>query len=405
MEIKVPEVGESIHEAEVGKWHKQDGDQVKKGDLVCELETDKITLEVNAEVSGTLSIKVQQGETVEVGTVIGSIEEDGTEAGEGGGESDKAGRAEPKEPSPGEKKKETGERDKKGQEKADKEKEEKKAREQKKEEKETGPPREFPAEKKPGEDETEKAETKKKSQQNVSAGEVEGRTTRERMSRIRQRIAERLMKARQETAMLTTFNEADLSRVIDLRNKRGEQFQKKHGVALGFMSFFVKASVEALKEFPAVNARIEGEDIVYHHFFDIGIAISTEKGLVVPVVRNAEHLHFAEIEQAIVDFADKARNNQLELADLEGGTFSITNGGVFGSMLSTPLLNPPQSAILGMHAIQQRPVVRDDQVVIRPMMYLALSYDHRIIDGREAVRFLKKVVEFIEEPEEMLLEM
>ncbi|HXV20382.1 MAG TPA: 2-oxo acid dehydrogenase subunit E2, partial [Desulfuromonadales bacterium] len=207
------------------------------------------------------------------------------------------------------------------------------------------------------------------------------------------------------TAMLTSFNEADLSRVLALRKKHGEEFKQRHGVPLGFMSFFVKASAEALKEFPQVNARIDGDDIVYQQFYDIGIAVGAEKGLVVPVIRDADRLSFAEIEQAIRDFVEKIEQNKLDLADLEGGTFSITNGGVYGSLLSTPILNPPQSAILGMHAIQERPVARDGEIVIRPMMYLALSYDHRLIDGREAVSFLKRIKEFVEEPDEMLLEL
>ena len=205
--------------------------------------------------------------------------------------------------------------------------------------------------------------------------------------------------------MLTTFNEADLTRVMALRKKHGEEFQKKHGVKLGFMSFFVKAVTEALKEYPEVNARLDGEDIVYQHFYDIGVAIGGEKGLVVPVLRDTDRLHFADVEQAIADFAARIQENKLALADLEGGTFTISNGGVYGSLLSTPILNPPQSAVLGMHAIQQRPMVIDGAIVIRPMMYLALSYDHRIIDGRQAVSFLKHIKKLIEEPEEMLLEL
>jgi 2-oxoglutarate dehydrogenase E2 component (dihydrolipoamide succinyltransferase) len=224
------------------------------------------------------------------------------------------------------------------------------------------------------------------------------------MTPIRKRIAERLSAARRETAMLTTFNEADMGRVMELRRKYGGEFLKKHGVKLGFMSFFVKACCEALQEFAAVNARIDGDDIVYHDYCDIGIAVSGDKGLVVPVLRDAGRLHFAEIERAVDGFMEKIRTNRLAITDLEGGTFTITNGGIFGSLMSTPILNPPQSGVLGMHAIQERPVARDGQVVIRPMMYLALSYDHRIIDGREAVLFLKKVKEYVEEPEEMLLE-
>jgi 2-oxoglutarate dehydrogenase E2 component (dihydrolipoamide succinyltransferase) len=231
-----------------------------------------------------------------------------------------------------------------------------------------------------------------------------GREERRPMSPLRKRIAERLVAARQQTAMLTTFNEADLSHVMTLRSSYREHFLQRHGIALGLMPFFVRACIEALKAFPLVNAGIDGTDIVYHHFYDIGIAIGGDKGLVVPIIRNADRLKMYEIDQAIAAFTDKIKTNHLAISDLEGGTFTISNGGVYGSMLSTPILNPPQSAVLGMHAIQDRPVVRDGQIVVRPMMYLALSYDHRIIDGREAVGFLKKVKECIEDPEEMLLE-
>jgi 2-oxoglutarate dehydrogenase E2 component (dihydrolipoamide succinyltransferase) len=230
------------------------------------------------------------------------------------------------------------------------------------------------------------------------------RETRVPMTPIRRRIAERLLAARQHTAMLTTFNEADMGRVMALQEKHAVDFRTRHGVKLGFMPFFVKACVEALQAYPAVNARIDVDDIVYQHFYDIGIAVSGEKGLVVPVLRDADRLHFAEIEKGIGGFVERINGNRLTIADLEGGTFTISNGGVFGSLLSTPILNPPQSGVLGMHAVQERPIARNGKVVIRPMMYLALSYDHRIIDGREAVQFLKKVKEYIEEPEEMLLE-
>ena len=224
------------------------------------------------------------------------------------------------------------------------------------------------------------------------------------MSAIRQRIAERLVAAQQSAAILTTFNECDLSAVTELRSRYKEAFQKKHGVNLGFMSFFVKACVEALRAFPTVNAFIDGQDVVYHHYYDIGVAVSTEKGLMVPVLRGCENLSFAEIEKGIAELAHKARAGKISVQDLQGGTFTLTNGGVFGSLLSTPILNPPQTAILGMHAIQKRPVAVNDQVVIRPMMYLALSYDHRLIDGREAVQFIVRVKECIEDPERMLLE-
>jgi 2-oxoglutarate dehydrogenase E2 component (dihydrolipoamide succinyltransferase) len=231
-----------------------------------------------------------------------------------------------------------------------------------------------------------------------------GRESRTPLSPIRKRIAERLVAVRQQTAMLTTFNEADLSQVKALRAKYREPFKKKYGIDLGYMGFFVRACVVALQEFPMVNARIDGSDIVHHHYCDIGIAIGADKGLVVPVLRGAETMRLADVEQQIADFVARIRENRLAIADLAGGTFTITNGGVYGSLLSTPILNPPQSAVLGMHAIQDRPVVRDGQIVIRPMMYLALSYDHRLIDGREAVQFLKRVKEAVESPQELLAE-
>jgi 2-oxoglutarate dehydrogenase E2 component (dihydrolipoamide succinyltransferase) len=224
------------------------------------------------------------------------------------------------------------------------------------------------------------------------------------MSPIRKRIAERLLKARQNTAMLTTFNDVDMSAVIELRQRYKESFQKKYGVSLGFMSFFIKASVEALKAIPAINAYIDGQDMVYHHYYHIGVAVGSEKGLVVPVIRHVDRLTFAQLEQAINAFVVKIRENKLALADLDGGTFTITNGGVFGSLLSTPILNTPQSGILGMHRVDKRPVAVNDQVVIRPVMYVALSYDHRIVDGREAVTFLKHIKECIENPERIMME-
>jgi 2-oxoglutarate dehydrogenase E2 component (dihydrolipoamide succinyltransferase) len=231
------------------------------------------------------------------------------------------------------------------------------------------------------------------------------RETREPMSPIRRRIADRLVASQKSTATLTTFNEADLSAIGALRQQYKESFREKHGVGLGFLSFFVKACVEALKAFPVVNGRIDGEEIVYHHYYNIGVAVSTEKGLMVPVIHDADALSLATIEHEIAELSRKAREGKIAVSDLQGGTFTITNGGVFGSLLSTPILNPPQSAILGMHAIQKRPVAVDDQVVIRPMMYLALSYDHRLIDGRDAVLFLVRVKECIESPERLLLEL
>ena len=233
------------------------------------------------------------------------------------------------------------------------------------------------------------------------AGEL---TSRKPVTPIRQRIAARLLEAKQTTAMLTTFNDIDMSRVMAMRTQYKESFLKKHGVSLGFMSFFIKACVEALKEFPEINAFVDGKEFVYHHYYHIGVAIGTGRGLVVPVIRHCENLSMAEMEQAIVDYVAKIKENRLDLADLEGGTFTITNGGVFGSMLSTPILNTPQSAILGMHRIEKRPVVVDDEIIVRPMMYVALSYDHRIVDGREAVTFLKRIKEFVENPERIIME-
>ena len=370
MEIKVPEVGESVYEVTIARWHKQEGDQVNKDDLVCELETDKITLELHAEATGILHLKYKEGDTAKIGDVLAEINEKTTSAAK------KA--APPKAP----------------------EQETKKAAE---------PPA---AKKKLSEEESPPAPQAKKK---APAPEAESASaapsptadgiTRKPMTPIRKRIAERLVAAQQQTAMLTTFNEVDMSEVKKLREKYRDRFKERYGVSLGFMSFFVKASIEALEEFPQVNAFIDGDDIVYHDFINIGIAVGSEKGLVVPVIKDAAKHHFSEIEKNIADFVEKIRTNQLALADLEGGTFTISNGGVYGSMLSTPILNPPQSAVLGMHAIQDRPVVRDGEIVIRPIMYLALSYDHRIIDGREAVGFLKKIKENIEEPEQMLLDL
>ena len=395
MEIKVPEVGESVIEALVAKWHKNEGDNVEKDDPICEIETDKITMELNAEVDGVLHIRVPEGTTVRIGTVICEIDEHGSQ---------KVATVTPaaippatplSHISPSERKAArvntgTGDRGQGTGKAGNQVKVEVKV----KEKQDTLFPQGVRSEE-PAVYETRTVSTP------ISDEE---RITRQPMTPIRRRIAERLLAARQQTAMLTTFNEADMGRVVELRKKHGTDFTRRHGIKLGFMPFFVKACVEALGEFPAVNARIDGNDIVYQHFYDIGIAVSGEKGLVVPVLRNADRLHFAEIEKNIEGFVERIKSNKLTIAELEGGTFTITNGGIFGSLLSTPILNPPQSGVLGMHAVQDRPVARNGKVVIRPMMYLALSYDHRIIDGREAVQFLKKVIEYIEEPEEMLLE-
>ncbi|MDK2848281.1 MAG: hypothetical protein PWP34_1634 [Desulfuromonadales bacterium] len=387
MDIQIPEIGESIIEAKLAKWHCRDGQQVSKDDLLCELETDKITLELFAEKDGIVHIRTTEGETVPIGTVIATLEENSQPD-----ETAKTSEAEaqaPEAPEPEKHKKPEPEPSVKPDEPPMQKRQE------------TVEPPSEPTETEAPQPGAPFAEPEEDLKEHETE---ERRTRREPLSPLRQTIARRLLEARQQTAMATTFNEADLSRVLDMREHHGERFLERHGIKLGLMSFFVKASVEALGEFPIINARLEEDAVVYQDFYDIGIAVATEQGLVAPILRDAERLHFAEIEKRIAELADKARQHRLALADLQGGTFSISNGGVYGSLLSTPLLNPPQSAILGMHAIQQRAVVRDDKIVARPMMYLALSYDHRLIDGREAVKFLKRLVELVEEPEELLLE-
>lgn len=432
MEIKIPEVGESVREALLAKWFKKSGDSVLKDEPLCEIETDKITLDLNAEVAGVLAITVPEGATVAIGAIIGSID---------AGVATAAVPADTAPAPPADKlaapasspsaRREMREHNidpdevdgtgKGGRITLD----DLFARIEERS-KQPPPSRPAPVPETPAAQPEHRVEPLPL-QSPVAVAQASspvipepirqsfvrteeppayspGREERRPMSPIRKRIAERLVAVRQQTAMLTTFNEADLTHVKALRSNYREHFQQRHGITLGFMPFFVKACVEALKEFPTVNASIDGNDLVYHHFYDIGIAMAGEKGLVVPILRNADALKFYEIEQAINSYSEKISNNRLAIADLEGGTFSISNGGVFGSLLSTPILNPPQSAVLGMHAIQDRPIVRDGQIVIRPMMYLALSYDHRIIDGREAVGFLQKVKGYIEEPEELLLE-
>lgn len=432
MEIKIPEVGESVREALLAKWFKSNGAAVAKDEPLCEIETDKITLDLNADVAGVLSITVAEGTTVAVGTVIGSIAEAAPSPQAPAIDTSSQLVEKLAEPASSPAlRREMLERDIRPDEVTGTGKGgritlddlfariEERAKQPPASRPVTPPvkpavappiqaapasPPVQPAVAAPAtpavEQETRPTAVRTEDAPLYAAGREERRP----MSPIRRRIAERLVAARQQTAMLTTFNEADLTRVKALRGSQREHFMQRHGIALGFMPFFVKACVEALKEFPNVNASIDGDDIVLHNFYDIGIAIGGEKGLVVPVLRNADRMKLYEIEQAIADFSEKVKTNRLAIADLQGGTFSISNGGVYGSMLSTPILNPPQSGVLGMHAIQDRPVVRDGQIVARPMMYLALSYDHRLIDGREAVGFLKKVKEYIEEPEELLLE-
>ena len=402
--IKVPEVGESITEVVLGKWLKSDGEFVKQDEPICEIESEKATFEIMAEKSGILKIKVPEGENIQIGDVIGEIEEK----------------------QPGEKKLPSHEKEK--------------PTEQKEEEQPVGTekphPRispvaaqllkeaHIPVETVKGSGiggritkadalQAIKARESQKSEVTTPPSEVkisspqapqDGRPVRRvRMSTLRRTISRRLVQAKNETAMLTTFNEVDLSEIIQIRQRYKETFLQKYGVKLGFMSFFTRACTIALKEFPELNASIEGEDIVYHDYYDIGIAVSTDRGLVVPVIRNADQLSLAQLEAEIARLAEKARQNKLSIDEMSGGTFTITNGGVFGSLLSTPIINYPQSAILGMHKIQERPVVVHGQIVIRPMMYVALSYDHRIIDGRDSVQFLGRVKELLEDPARMLL--
>jgi 2-oxoglutarate dehydrogenase E2 component (dihydrolipoamide succinyltransferase) len=415
VKIEVPSVGESVTEGTLSRWLKPNGAQVQANEVVCELETDKATAEVRAPASGTLTITVPEGQKVSVGATIGRIEE-GAPAARAAAPAQADGKKAAAAPS-AEVALSPAARQLAAEKGVDVSrltgsgrggrviKEDVLAQvSQKTPAPETAPPAAPP----PPSRERERPEVSAPAIAQpvlAPAGTPPGvRERRERMSPIRQRIAERLLAAQQNAAILTTFNEADLSAVMALRARYKESFQKKHGVGLGFMSFFVKACVEALKAFPAVNARIDGGEIVYQDYYHLGVAVSTEKGLMVPVLRDCNRLSFAQVEKGIAELAQKAREGKISVGDLQGGTFTITNGGVFGSLLSTPILNPPQSAILGMHAIQKRPVVIDDQVVVRPMMYLALSYDHRLIDGREAVRFLVRVKECVENPERLLLE-
>ena len=430
MDIRIPEVGESVREALLAKWFKKNGDFVQKDDPLCEIETDKITMDVNADASGTLSILTAEGTTVKIGTVIGTIAEQAgtaqvsptlTAAAAAPVSHEDEIKATVSSPSIRREMREQGVTPdsvtgtgKGGRITLDDlfSRIEGNARRIPTETPEVdlsvpqpniAVPPVTPVSPPSAKDAGASASVQAVRSEDAPSYDAR-REERKPMSPIRKRISERLVAVRQQTAMLTTFSEADMSRVTALRTTYREHFKALHGAPLGLMPFFVKASIEALREFPMVNASIDGDDFVFHNYYDIGIAIGSDKGLVVPILHNADKLRYYEIDQAIVGFKEKIETNRLAISDLTGGTFSISNGGVYGSMLSTPILNPPQSAVLGMHAIQERPVVRDGLIVIRPMMYLALSYDHRIIDGREAVSFLKKIKEYIEEPEELLLE-
>ncbi|HZF58798.1 MAG TPA: 2-oxoglutarate dehydrogenase complex dihydrolipoyllysine-residue succinyltransferase [Rubrobacter sp.] len=431
-EIHVPELGESVADATVGRWLKQEGDQVSAGDALVELETDKINFEVEAEQDGVLeSISKNEGDTVNVGEVIGTI---GDAAGNGSAPEQEESQTEEQAEAQAERPEPEAEEDEAGAEETNGHREV-----------EDGGFRASPSVKKLAQEyEVDLAEvsgsgsggritredverlireqSRPAAPEKTEAPEPDGQREREPaptlaaengraaleervcVSRRRQTIAQRLVESQQTAAMLTTFNEVDMTAVMELRKRRKESFQERTGARLGFMSFFAKAAIGALKAFPKVNAELQGNELVLKKYYDIGVAVSTDEGLVVPVVRDADHKNFAEIEQGIADLATKARDGKLTLEDLRGGTFTITNGGIFGSLVSTPILTMPQVAILGMHKIQERPVAVDGEVVVRPMMYLALSYDHRIVDGAEAVSFLVHIKELIEDPESLLLE-
>jgi 2-oxoglutarate dehydrogenase E2 component (dihydrolipoamide succinyltransferase) len=457
IEIKVPPLGESLVDAVVGQWLKSEGDAISRGETILELETDKVNLEVTAEDDGVLGpIQKQEGDTVTVGEVLGVLEA-GSGTGSGNGQIDSttsvpdaqtvadtpSAEAPPVEPTP----------EPKAESSAPPTDAQKPAATEPAPAEESPGGRAAPAVRRMAEEhgidlarvtgsgpggritrddllgyaasqrgagqrngavapapaaQVPQAQPAPAAQAAAPATAPTGgdpsREERIRLSRRRQTIATRLVQAQQTAAMLTTFNEVDLTAVMEIRSRRKDAFRERHGVGLGFMSFFTKAAIGALKAFPQVNSELQGTELVLKKYYDIGVAVGVEEGLVVPVVRDADRKSFAEIEREILELATKARENTLSLTELQGGTFTITNGGVFGSLLSTPILNTPQVGILGMHTIQQRPVARDGEVVIRPMMYVALSYDHRVVDGREAVQFLVKIKELVEDPESLLLE-
>ncbi|HSJ04263.1 MAG TPA: dihydrolipoyllysine-residue succinyltransferase [Verrucomicrobium sp.] len=377
-EIKIPTLGESIASGLLSKWHKKDGDAVKAGEILITLETDKVAQEIAADADGILRISTQEGEDVPVGAVVGSIEES---SGAAAPAAAPAPTPAPKEEAP-----------------APAAKAEAPAAETAKPAAAPAPaPAEAPQLKLVPKPESAPAPAPAKK------AEPEGRVTRKRMTPLRKRIAEQLVSAQRNAAILTTFNECDMSGLMTLRKQLQDDFVKKHGVKLGFMSFFVKAVVDALKAVPQINVRVDGDEIISNNFYDVGVAIGTERGLIVPVLRDADKKSFAEIEKDILDYAAKAKQGKIQIDDLTGCVFTVSNGGVYGSLLSTPILNPPQSGILGMHTIQQRPIALDGQVVIRPMMYLALSYDHRVVDGKEAVTFLIRIKDCIENPARLLV--
>ena len=412
-EIRVPTLGESVTEATIAKWFKKEGDAVKVDEPLVELETDKVTLEVPSPAAGRLSsIAIAAGETVNVGALLGAIEEGAVGA---AAEKPDARASEPAKPA--------------AQASAEKPKTYTQplspAVRKMVEENKLDPsaidgsgkdgritkgdvideiarpakievPRVIPAVPAPMPSQTARP---------LAPLDDAKREERVKMTRLRQTIARRLKDAQNTAAMLTTFNEVDMSAVMELRTQYKDLFEKKHGAKLGFMGFFVKASIQALKDVPAVNAEIDGDEIVYKNYYHIGVAVGTDRGLVVPVVRDADRLSFADIEKTIAELGKRARDGQLQISEMQGGTFTISNGGIYGSLMSTPILNAPQSGILGMHKIQERPVVEKGQIVARPMMYLALSYDHRVVDGKEAVTFLVRIKEYLEDPQRALLDL
>lgn len=402
IEMKIPAVGESITEVTLSKWIKNNGDYVQMDEIIAELESDKATFELTAEKAGVLITKASEGDTIAIGSVVCAIDDSAKAPAAAAAPAPAKVESAPAKETPAVKA----------------------APATSNENYATGHPSpaaakilaekglEAQAVKGSGKDgritkedaQAANVSSSKPTAESTIANTTGGRVKRaEKMSSLRKTVAKRLVAVKNETAMLTTFNEVDMQPIMDIRAKYKDKFKEKHGVGLGFMSFFTKAVCEALQEFPAVNAQINGDEIIFHQYADISIAVSAPKGLVVPIIKNAESLSLAGIEKAVVELATKARENKLTLEEMTGGTFTITNGGVFGSMMSTPIINAPQSAILGMHNIVERPVAINGQVVIRPMMYVALSYDHRIIDGRESVGFLVRVKQLLEDPQRMLL--